>query len=604
MKKIQLTRDAIKGILAGIYETKTDYIRLQIQFNKQGDYRIAQVPYEKNQDNIIFTEPMVRIFNQMQVPNRYGRLGDAYEQLNGEQKTRIENFIYYTVNKKCETINRIGFVATSDMTGTIDEIVKQLKHVFTPMVTGLTYRELGVVDPTIIQHFVDEHKPYITNAVEVGSQGFGKKRDLGFFGYAVQLTKAQVEDARDRTFLERYGYIEEGLKMLSRARTTQEETFFIWLRELKRVHHLTQVEIDTVLYTFSWILREATQYTELVPYYGKKLQDYAQKYEEGNLVKAIKTVTVKGRPYLIVEADLSKVKYEVKRGNYTYEEDYRNKRGVKEVAPGKYVMTFNAFRDFEAIGDVYDALKFTEFQEGDWDRVYEVDGEYFFNVTPKFVSLIDSGNKEFTIYHYNTNKESNNSLGMKLVLFSHTFTGRNNNYGFTSEDDDYIDLLQEINDNSEYLSGFQRKFKEYKEGYNIRNKIAEDEIVDMTAKFEHTANRLARVYENNKEQLLQTFNRLFRKDYASLEDVREADFGGSLGLDSGFVYLEYEDEGVQREYEAIKSRLGTSEYDIESRVRIEPRVQSLTLKLAVYKKLVYLYNLDAEYKLKLDYRYD
>lgn len=600
MKKIQLTRDAIKGILAGIYETKTDYIRLQIQFNKQGDYRIAQVPYAKEQDNIIFTEPMVRIFNQMQVPNRYGRLGDAYEQLNGEQKTRIENFIYYTVNKKCETINRIGFVATSDMTGTIDEIVKQLKHVLTPMVTGLTYRELGVVDPTVIQHFVDEHKPYITNAVEVGSQGFGKKRDLGFFGYAVQLTKAQVEDARDRTFLERYGYIEDGLKMISRARTTQEETFFIWLRELKRVHHLTQGEIDTVLYTFSWILREAKQYTELVPYYGKKLQDYAQKYVEGNIIKSVEPVTLKGRPYLIVEADLTKIRYTVTRGNYVYEEYYTEKRGVKKLDDNKYIMTFNAFRDFEAIGDVYEALKFTEFRKGDWERVFEVGGEYFFNITPKFISKIKSGNETFTIYHYNSNKDSNNSLGMKLVLFTHTI----NCYTLGKEDDDYYDLLSEINEHMEFRTGYRELFNDYNKGYKIRHMSEEEELEVLAAKFEHTANRLNLVYRNSESQIIASFNELFKKSYTSISEINESDFGGSLGLDSGFVYFEYEDPDIQREYQAIKTKLGSNTYGIESRVNLMSHIQSVTLKRAVYTKLAYIFNQSAQYKLKVEFRYD
>lgn len=604
MKKIRLTRESLQGILQTIYQNNVEYLRLQLQVNKQGEFRFKQVSYEKGQPNIIYTVPMVRVINQLGIPNYYNKIEERYQTLTGEHKKRIEDAIYYLVNQKCDVINLIGFVGDDELTGYVAEILQRIKESQLPVVKELSFDEIGVVDMGIVESFQAEHQPYINNAVDVTKHGFKQKRDMDYYSYAIKLTLSQTMDSRDRTFLERYQYIDELLKGLKKARTKQAEVLYLWVKELKLIHKLTVEQINKVLKSLLIILTQTRTYLELVPYYGQKLKEFAEQYDEGHLLHSIKPITVKGRPYILVEGDVASVKYRVNSGNYYYAESFARKRGVKELEDGKYVMTFNAFRDFYGESEVYDALKFTDYLAGDWDCLYETQGEYFFNITPKFIKYVQDGETEFTLYQYNKNKESNNSLGMKIPYFTHTFLGYNSNYRLSEEDDDHYDLLKEIRDKVSSGSGFAREFNYFKQGYHIRNGSLDEELEDITAKHEHTANRLAMVYNNNKGQLLAAFNKRFGTQYESLAEVDEADFKGQLGLDSGFVFLEFEDDSLNEEARAIRNRLGTNEFGITSKVVIEPRVQSLTLQRVVYDKLVYLFNLDATYKIRVRYELD
>lgn len=604
MKKIRLTRESLQGLLQTIYQNNMEYIRLQLQVNKQGDFRFQQVNYEQGQPNIIYTVPMVRILNQLGIPNTYGKIEVTYQSLTGEQKKRIEDTIYYLVNQKCDVINLIGFVGDDELTEYVSEILQQIKKSQLPVVKELSFGEIGVVDMGIVENFQAENRPYINNAVDVTKHGFKQKRDMDYYSYAIKLTLSQTMDSRDRTFLERYQYIEELLKRLKNVRTKQAEVLYLWVKELKLVHKLTVEQINKVLKSLLIILAQTRSYVDLVPYYGRKLKEFAEQYDEGHLLQSIKPVTVNGRPYILVEGDVASVDYRVTRGNYYYYENFARKRGVKELEDGKYMMTFNAFRDFYGLSEVYDALKFTDYLAGDWDCLYETLGEYFCNITPRFIKCVQDGETEFTLYQYNKNKESNNSLGMKIPYFTHTFLGYNSNYRLSEEDDDHYDLLKEIRDKVSSGSGFAREFNYFKQGYHIRNGSLDEELEDITAKHEHTANRLAMVYNNNKGQLLATFNKRFGTQYESLAEVDEADFKGQLGLDSGFVFLEFEDDSLNEEARAIRNRIGTNEFGITSKVNIEPRVQSLTLQRVVYDKLVYLFNLDATYKIRVRYELD
>lgn len=604
MKTIRLTRDSLQGLLQTIYRNNMEYIRLQLQVNKQGEFRFQQVTYEQGQPNIIYTVPMVRILNQLGIPNTYGKIEETYQSLTGEHKKRVEDAIYYLVNQKCDVINLIGFVGDDELTGYVAEILQRIKESQLPVVKELSFDEIGVVDMGIVESFQAEYQPYINNAVDVTKHGFKQKRDMDYYTYALKLTSSQTMDSRDRTFLERYQYIAELLKGLKKARTKQVEVFYHWVKELKLVHKLTVEQINKVLKSLLNILTQTRGYVDLVPYYGRKLKEFAEQYEEGHLLQSIQPITVKGRPYILVEGDVASVKYRVNSGNYYYDESFARKRGVKELEDGKYVMTFNAFRDFYGESEVYDALKFTDYLAGDWDCLYETQGEYFFNITPKFIKSVQDGETEFTLYQYNKNKESNNSLGMKIPYFTHTFLGYNSNYRLGEDDDDHYDLLKEIRDKVSSGCGFTREFNYFKQGYHIRNGSLDEELGDITSKHEHTANRLAMVYNNNKGQLLAAFNQRFGTQYESLSDIKESDFKGQLGLDSGFVFLEFEDDSLNEEARAIRNRKGTNEFDITSKVNIEPMVQSLTLKRVVYDKLVYLFNLDASYKIKVRYELD
>lgn len=604
MKKIRLTRESLQGLLKTIYQNNMEYIRIQLQVNKQGDFRFKQVLYEKGQPNIIYTIPMVRVINHLGIPHPYNKIEEIYQTLTSEHKKAIEDYIYYLVNQKCDVINLIGFVGDNELTGYVTEVLHRIKDSQLPVVKELSFDEIGVVDMGIVESFQAEYQPYINNAIDVTKHGFKQKRDIGYFNYALKLTSSQTKDGRNHTFLERYQYIEELLKRLKNTRTKQSEVFYRWVKELKLVHKLTVEQINEVLKSLLHILTQTRSYLELVPYYGKKLKEFAEQYDEGHLLQSIKPITVKGRPYILVEGDVASVKYRVNSGKYYYYDSFARKRGVKELEDGKYVMTFNAFRDFYDEAEVYATLKYTKYLEGDWDCLYEVHGEYFFNITPKFIKYVQDGETEFTLYQYNKNKESHNSLGMKLPYFTHTFLGYNSNYRLGEDDDDYYDLLKEIRDKAPSRCGFTQEFNYFKQGYHIRNGSLDEQLEDITAKHEHTANRLAMVYNNNKGQLLAAFNKRFGTQYESLSDINEKDFEGQLGLDSGFVFLEFEDDSLNEEARAIRNRIGTNEYDITSKVNIEPRVQSLTLKRVVYDKLVYLFNLDATYKIKVRYVLD
>ena len=49
MKKIRLMREPLQGLLQTIYQNNMEYIRLQLQVNKQGEFRFQQVTYEQGQ---------------------------------------------------------------------------------------------------------------------------------------------------------------------------------------------------------------------------------------------------------------------------------------------------------------------------------------------------------------------------------------------------------------------------------------------------------------------------------------------------------------------------------------------------------------------------
>src|SRR5699024_8549387 len=162
----------------------------------------------------IYTVPMVRILNQLGIPNTYGKVEETYQSLTGEQKKRVEDAIYYLVNQKCDVINLIGFVGVDELTGYVAEILQRIKESQLPVVKELSFDEIGVVDMGIVESFQAEYQPYINNAVDVTKHGFKQKRDMDYYTYALKLTSSQTMDSRDRTFLERYQYIAELLKGL------------------------------------------------------------------------------------------------------------------------------------------------------------------------------------------------------------------------------------------------------------------------------------------------------------------------------------------------------------------------------------------------------
>ena len=581
--KLSFTREDVAAIMKQIKDTKPETFLIYRRPNNT--YTIA--PY-KGDDNYLYRGNSYTLYREV-LGLRTPRRENLYQALTAEQYKLIEDVIYKEINSTLTLAKVFGFVPSNEMMTQFKVLLGHIKQY-------LQAKEQSKESYDIVEHtnITQEELPAIMEGYQAERQGEFVQA-LKVEGSRISNRNlSRLKDIRPlyRRFTEQYSGREipdltwELIQVILRTQKHFEDGIATLIKE--NSHAYSQEEIQTSLTYARYFIDQLSSVYQHLPRTMMQIQDFADKYRIKR-IESYQTTLHNGRPYITV------------RGN----DKFINKGagtlpGVTRLDTGEYLMTFNAFNEFESYAyDEGEKDAVIDFLKGDWENLYYANKRYYLTPGKALAKAVEQ-DAEFTLYTYNSDKKYSNALGMVIPIFSTTFNGYGTGYQLDESQDDHYELLASLYEMVDKNTDYASRFEYYDRGYKIRQLEVNEESIE---RYEDDRKQLETLYQENADVLAEQFGKKTQLDIKRASDLKQFDSSGIFGLDVGFIDIEYENSTYNQELQHINK--GRQDRVGPNYAHCYPRVQSLTIKRPFARYVVEEFNKrHPERKLKMTAKLD
>lgn len=568
-RKYHLTREDANKLVKQLRSKKYPQLIVVAISRELNQFTILPLEeVENSKTPIIMQKPIYRILQDIGVWDkvRGSDLDEIYEYLPKQVWEKVEDSIYQEINTYLTSIKRLGYVPTAKEGRTIENIIKIVnegvkdKYSKLSKINKVTKQQLKMSD--------EEWHLFSTSGSRdfIGEDGLERDSIFNAFQNAGIILKENKNIEEDEELVKGVQYFNTILDRVSRAQKTHIDILYEGFRGL--VQRVGREKNETALYYIEKALSLSVNRRLRFETKVREAMQFSEKYNNYTKIKTIQPIIHNNTPYILLEGDLDKMNYFVTEGRNYVSNPVSRARGVTELEGDnngvkKYRITLNAFRDI-TINDEYED-KYIIHKEGEWDKYYETGSKASLKLTPAFVREVDHS-VQLTVVTYNANRAGVNGLGQAIPF------GRTDVFEYGKMYDNADSVYEDIEELHEKLpkGGYTYNvISEWKRGYDIRNGNTEklDEYKDMAG----TINTISKQLE---PEVVEAVNAHLGTNYTSISQIRDQDFG----LDSGFSYIEYADNGKLEEAQALQDH-ATEEVILPGRaITFIPRVQSITIK--------------------------
>lgn len=568
-RKYHLTREDANKLVKQLRSKKYPQLIVVAISRELNQFTILPLEeVENSKTPIIMQKPIYRILQDIGVWDkvRGSDLDEIYEYLPKQVWEKVEDSIYQEINTYLSSIKRLGYVPTAKEGRTIENITKIVNEGVKDKYSKLS--KINKVSKQQLKMSDEEWHLFSTSGSRdfIGEDGLERDSIFNAFQNAGIILKENKNIEEDEELVKGVQYFNTILDRVSRAQKTHIDILYEGFRGL--VQRVGREKNETALYYIEKALSLSVNRRLRFETKVREAMQFSEKYNKYTKIKTIQPIIHNNTPYILVEGDLDKMDYFVTEGRNYVSNPVSRARGVTELEGDnngvkKYRVTLNAFRDI-SINDEYED-KYIIHKEGEWDKYYETGSKVSLKLTPAFVREVDHS-VQLTVVTYNANRAGMNALG-QAIPFSRTDVFE---YGkmYDNADSVYEDI-EELYGKLTKGGYTHNVISEWKRGYDIRNGNTEklDEYKDMA----DTINTISKQLE---PEVVEAVNAHLGTNYTSISQIRDHDFG----LDSGFSYIDYVDNGKLEEAKALQDHASGEVILPERAITFIPRVQSVTIK--------------------------
>lgn len=568
-RKYHLTREDANKLVKQLRSKKYPQLIVVAISRELNQFTILPLEeVENSKTPIIMQKPIYRILQDIGVWDkvRGSDLDEIYEYLPKQVWEKVEDSIYQEINTYLSSIKRLGYVPTAKEGRTIENITKIVNEGVKDKYSKLS--KINKVSKQQLKMSDEEWHLFSTSGSRdfIGEDGLERDSIFNAFQNAGIILKENKNIEEDEELVKGVQYFNTILDRISRAQKTHIDILYEGFRGL--VQRVGREKNETSLYYIEKALSLSVNRRLRFETKVREAMQFSEKYNNYTKIKTIQPIIHNNTPYILLEGDLDKMHYFVTEGRNYVSNPVSRARGVTELEDDgsgvkKYRVTLNAFRDI-SINDEYED-KYIIHKEGEWDKYYETGSKVSLKLTPAFVREVDHS-VQLTVVTYNANRAGVNGLGQAIPF------GRTDVFEYGKMYDNADSVYEDI----EELYGKLQKggythnvISEWKRGYDIRNGNTEklDEYKDMADKINTISKQL-------EPEVVGAVNAHLGTNYTSISQIRDHDFG----LDSGFSYIDYADNGKLEEAKALQDHASGEVILPERAITFIPRVQSVTIK--------------------------
>lgn len=570
-RKYHLTREDANKLVKQLRNRKYPQLIVVAISRELNQFTILPLEeVENSKTPIIMQKPIYRILQDIGVWDkvRGSDLDEIYEYLPKQVWEKVEDSIYQEINTYLTSIKRLGYVPTAKEGRTIENITKIVNEGVKDKYSKLS--KINKVSKQQLKMSDEEWHLFSTSGSRdfIGEDGLERDSIFNAFQNAGIILKENKNIEEDVELVKGVQYFNTILDRISRAQKTHIDILYEGFRGL--VQRVGREKNETALYYIEKALRLSVNRRLRFETKVREAMQFSEKYNSYTKIKTIQPIIHNNTPYILVEGDLDKMHYFVTEGRNYVSNPVSRARGVTELegdnnGAKKYRVTLNAFRDI-SINDEYED-KYIIHKEGEWDKYYETGSKVSLKLTPAFVREVDHS-VQLTVVTYNANRAGVNGLGQAIPF------GRTDVFEFGKMYDNADSVYEDIMELYYLLpsnSHAKQAISDWKRGYDVRHGNSEsfEEYVEM-------AKEINRISVELEPEVVAGINNVFKTNFATMADVSDRDL--NFGLDSGFAFIEYVDNGKNEESREFQRIKGAELIDPERAVTIIPRVQSKIMK--------------------------
>lgn len=574
-RKYHLTREDAKEIIKNYRKSQLPQLII-VGTNKDLNkfQLIHHEELEQVKAPVILRYPLYNLFGELGILDKIQgmNIGEVFEWLPSKAWGRLEDIVYNKANEFLATIKRLGYVPTQHERNHIDGIIKiasvgvKDKNSKLSKINKVSKEQLGLSDEEWALYSSSDGRAFI------GEDGLERDSIFNAFQVAVQIMQENPNIGEDEDLERGVKYFSKILDRVSRAKKTHVDILYEGFKGL--VHQVgrkkNRLALNYIESAMSTAVNRRTRFERKV----KDAMGFKQRLDEYDIIESIQPIIYNSKPYVLVSGDLDKMYYRVTEGRNYYMNPMSQARGVTELDTvlerdnktiKYYRVTLNAFRDI-SINDDF-GTRYIKYEGGEWDKYYESGSKVSLKLTPAFVREVDES-VNLTVVNYNANREGINALGDALPFWRTDVFEYGQIYdNADSVYEDIMELYYMLPSNSHA----KQAISDWKRGYDVRHGNSEsfEEYVEM-------AKEINRISKELEPEVVAGINNVFKTNFATMADVSDRDL--NFGLDSGFAFIEYVDNGKKEESREFQRIKGAELIDPERAVTIIPRVQSKTMK--------------------------